>query len=150
MVTQYVFQIQHTPDMLTRMIDVVRPEQYDEALEPELFTLREVIAHLSDWEVIWLDRITMAVEYPGSVVESQDPDARAKEHSYSSKDIHHELEVFGNRRRDTVDYILRLAVDDWEKSIVHSTNGVMTVLDLVNFVIGHDMYHLNQVSLYMK
>lgn len=150
MLTQYVFQIQHTPDMLTRMVDVVRPEQYDEALEEGRFTLKEVIAHLSDWEVIFLDRITMAVEYPGSTIEAYDENARAIEHKYNSKEIHHELEVLGNRRRDTVDYILRLAVDDWEKSIIHPDRGEMSVLDLVNFIIGHDLYHLHQASLYMK
>lgn len=150
MLTQYALQIQHTPDALIRIMDAVRPERHDEEIEPGRFTLREVIAHLADWEQIWLDRITLAVEYPGSTVETHDEGDRAAAHNYSGKDVHHELEVFANRRRDTVTYLLGLAVDDWDKTVKHPENGEMSVMDIVNYVIGHDLYHLHQVSLYLK
>lgn len=132
------------------MIDAVRPDQYDTKLEDDRFSLKEVIAHLADLEQTWLDRITIAVEYPGKPVENFDEEARAVEHNYAGKDIHHELEVFENRRRDTVDYLLRLADDDWNKTITHPKLGDLSVLQIVQIITGHDLYHISQVSQYLK
>ena len=73
-----------------------------------------------------------------------------KDDKYSEKDIHHELEVFDNRRRDTVDYLLRLADDDWANTITHPEKGEMTVLEIVQYITGHDLYHVHQVSQYLK
>ncbi len=132
------------------MVDSIRPELYDTSLEGDRFTLKEVVAHLADLEQTWLDRITTAIEFPGKAVEPFNEEARAVEHKYSEKDIHHELEVFDNRRRDTVDYLLRLADDDWANTITHPEKGEMTVLEIVQYITGHDLYHVHQVSQYLK
>ena len=150
MPSNYYLQIENTPSTLIRMVDAIRPDLYDKSLEGDRFTLKEVIAHLADLELTWLDRITTAIEYPGRAVEDFDEDRRSIEHKYSEKDIHHELEVFDNRRRDTVDYLLRLAEDDWTNTIIHPTKGELSVLEIVQFITGHDLYHLHQVSEYLK
>jgi uncharacterized damage-inducible protein DinB len=150
MPSNYYLQIENTPSTLIRMVDAIRPDQYDTSLEEGRFTLKEVIAHLADLELTWLDRITTAVEYPGKAVENFDEEARAIEHKYSEKEIHHELEVFENRRRDTVDYLLRLAEDDWTSTITHPKFGEMTIIEIVQYITGHDLYHINQVSQYLK
>lgn len=150
MASNYYLQIENTPATLIRMVDAIRPDQYDVALEEGRFTLKEVIAHLADLEETWLDRITTAVEYPGKAVENFDEEARAAEHHYSQKEIHHELEVFENRRRDTVAYLLGLAEDDWSKTINHPLHGELSVVQIVQFITGHDLYHINQISQYLK
>lgn len=150
MPSNYYLQIENTPSTLIRMVDSIRPELYDTSLEGDRFTLKEVVAHLADLEQTWLDRITTAIEFPGKAVEPFNEEARAVEHKYSEKDIHHELEVFDNRRRDTVDYLLRLADDDWANTITHPEKGEMTVLEIVQYITGHDLYHVHQVSQYLK
>jgi uncharacterized damage-inducible protein DinB len=150
MARNYFFQIAHTPATLIRLVDCIRPDQYDVALGEDKFTLREIIAHMADLEETFLNRITQAVEYPGTEVENFDQEQRAIDHHYSTKDIHHELDVFDNRRRDTVAYLSGLAESDWENTVLHPVNGAMTVLDIVMFAVGHDMYHVHQVSEYLK
>ncbi len=150
MPSNYYLQIENTPSTLIRMVDAIRPDLYDTSLEGDRFTLKEVIAHMADLEQTWLDRITTAIEFPGKKVEDFDEAGRAIEHKYSEKDIHHELEVFDNRRRDTVDYLLRLADDDWANTITHPDKGEMTVLEIVQYITGHDLYHVHQVSQYLK
>lgn len=150
MPSNYYLQIENTPSTLIRMVDAIRPDLYDTKLEGDRFTLKEVVAHLADLELTWLDRITTAIEYPGKAVEDFDEACRAIEHKYSEKEIHHELDVFTNRRRDTVDYLLRLAEDDWSNTIIHPTKGEITVIEIVQIITGHDLYHLHQVSEYLK
>jgi len=58
------------------------------------------------------------------------------------------LEVFANRRRDTVNFLEELPAEKWSLSAVHSERGVITVSDQATFLLGHDLYHIEQVTEY--
>jgi len=73
----YVLSIRHTPAILVRMLDQISPERYSEALQADRFNLVEVIAHIADWEDIFLDRLRQTVEHPGSTLPAYDEGARA-------------------------------------------------------------------------
>lgn len=139
-----------TPDALTRIVDCVKPEKYDERLDPDRFTLREAIAHLADFEVTILDRFAIAHERPGSTAENFDEEARAKEKAYATRDVHHELEVFGNRRRETIMFLETLSPEDMKKTYVHPQRGEMSIKEFIGTVLGHDLYHLDHATLYMR
>lgn len=138
------------PDALKRIVDCVKPEKYDERVEPDRFTLREAIAHLADFEVIILDRFATAHEKPGSTVENFDEEARAKEKAYATRDIHHEIEVFGNRRRETIMFLETLTSEDMKKTFVHPQRGEMSIKDFIGLMLGHDVYHLEHATLYTR
>jgi uncharacterized damage-inducible protein DinB len=142
--------IRLTPSILTMIVDQVRPERYGDVLEPGRFTLTEAIAHLADMEQIWLDRITLAYETPGAAVQGIDPEKRAEDKHYDTRDIHHELEVFDNRRRDTMEFLARLSKEDMARTVVHSTWGQVSIQDIVETVAGHDLYHIEQAAHYMR
>ena len=142
--------IRFTPSALTMILDQVRPERYGDVLAAGRFSLTEMVAHLADLEQVWLDRITLAYEAPGSSVEGFDPAVRAQEKHYKDRDIHHELEVFDNRRRDTMDFLGRLTAEDMGKSVVHPQWGAVSIRDLAEIIAGHDIYHLEQAAHYMR
>lgn len=138
-----------TPEAMKRVLREVRQESYDDRLNPERFSLKEMVAHVADLEDIFLDRMRQAWEYPGTDAPAFDPEERAKEHHYHDKDVYHELEVFENRRRDTVEFLSGLQADDWKKTINHSSWGVLSLEQLASGLVAHDLYHLEQASQYM-
>ncbi len=144
----YVLSIRHTPAILVRMLDQISPERYTDVLQADRFNLVEVIAHITDWEDIVLDRLRQTVEHPGSTLVPFDEGQRAIDKNYMSKEPHHELEVFANRRRDTVSFLEELPVEKWSLSAVHPERGVLTVEDQANLILGHDVYHIEQLSEY--
>lgn len=131
-------------------MDEVPPGRASEHIVEDRFNLVEVIAHLADWEQILLDRITLAVEKPGSTIEVYDESARAIEKHYATRDIHHELEVFANRRRDTVAYVESLTPEQLESPFIHPENGPLTVSQYLAWISGHDLYHIEQATWYFK
>ncbi len=145
-----VSALELTPATLIRIVDQVKPDRYHEKLEEGRFSLSEMVAHVADLEDVFLDRMRLAVEFPGSPTEAIDPDARAISHHYADKEIYHELEVFTNRRRDTIYFLKGLAVDDWALSVVHPALGTMSVLDIATMALAHDLFHLEQASHYMR
>jgi len=148
--TPYTLAIEFTPVTLRRIVDCVATEKHADRVDEDRFTLIEMVAHLADWEDIWLDRMRAAAEYPGSAIEAYDEGQRAIDKDYAGRNIQHELEVFENRRRDTLDFLRGLRADDWSKTVVHPEGGPRTIRDQVELILGHDLYHLEQASRYLR
>lgn len=146
----YTFAIEKTPSALYKIIDCIQPARYNERLSEDRFSLVEVICHIADFEEAIQDRIHSAHEYPGKEIEAFDEEKRAVEKHYADRDLHHELEVFENRRRDTADFLRTLQPEDWKKTFRHPQFGEMSIADQVAMMIGHDLYHLEQASQYLR
>ncbi|MGV3615914.1 MAG: DinB family protein [Fimbriimonas sp.] len=146
----YSLAIEHTPTVLRRILADVRPERFSERITEDRFSLVEMVAHMADWEDIVLDRLRAAVEHPGSPVDNFDIEARAAEKRYAERDLQHELDVLENRRRDTVDFLRNITPDQWSLSFVHPERGEVSIQNQVSMLVGHDLYHLEQATQYMK
>jgi uncharacterized damage-inducible protein DinB len=138
------------PSTLIRIVDQVKPERYTDKLSPDRFNLREMVAHVADIEDTFLDYLRVAHDKPGATVDPYHLDEHAEVHHFSDKDIYHELEVFQNRRRDTIDYLRELKPEDWEKTFVSPQFGELSIRTLANFIVAHDVYHIEQASEYMR
>jgi uncharacterized damage-inducible protein DinB len=145
----YALAIRHTPVILERIVDEVPMERFSEKLSSDRFTLTEMVAHLADFEETVLDRLVIASEKPGSVVENFDEEARSIEKNYAAKSIRHEIDTFATRRRETILYIETLSEEKWSNTIIHPSLGTLSIADLLCTLHGHDLYHIEQASAYM-
>jgi uncharacterized damage-inducible protein DinB len=145
----YNLAFRYTPTILERILDQISPERYDESINPDRFNLTQMVAHLADAELIFLDRCVMGVEKPGTVVEPFDEGQRAVEKNYAEKDLRHELAVFANRRRETVAYLESLNEDQLSGYYSHPVLGEMTIPRHIAFLTGHDLYHIEQATEYL-
>lgn len=146
----YSLAIELTPSALRRIVDCVRVDKLQEKIEEDRFSLTEMVAHLADWEDIFLDRMRLAHEHPGSTVVAYDEGERAVEKHYATRDIQHELDVFENRRRDTVDFLRSLCPDDLRKSFRHPERGDVSIEEALTMLLGHDLYHLEQATHFLR
>jgi len=54
-----LLDLDSAPDVLARMLQgVTDPAVFDARPDPARFTLREMVAHLADWEAVFLRRLT--------------------------------------------------------------------------------------------
>lgn len=146
----YLNSLENTPKTLVNIVDQVKPDKYTDHTEPDRFNLVEMVAHLADFDDIFLDRLRFAHETPGGTVMSFDPDSRATEKHYGSRDIHHELDVFENRRRDLVNFLDGLGPEDWRKTFVHPDLGEVSIDEYANIILAHDLSHLSHATTYMR
>ncbi len=137
------------PVAIQRVVAQVDSHRYDEHLEPGRFSLREAIAHLADWEPILLGRIHAAVTNPGSAVEGIDEGERAKTMNYAATDPNDQAGRFLSSRLETVAYLQSLSPEQFQHQVVHNERGPMSVYDMANMLIGHDMYHIEHLSQYL-
>lgn len=87
-----------------------------------------------------------AVESPGSAVQGIDEGRRAEEQDYGSTDWRAEAERFAVARRETAEWLAGRAEDDWDRFVVHNERGRQTLYDQANLLLGHDLYHIEQLT----
>lgn len=138
------------PLTLQRLLAKIEPHRMDESLSPDRFTPREAIAHLADWEPILRGRLETAVDTPGATIAAYDEGARAEDMGYRSWNVSESADKFLAERRKTQAWLKTLKPEDWDKSVVHPERGVLTVRDLANMLLGHDLYHIEHLTQYLS
>jgi uncharacterized damage-inducible protein DinB len=138
-----------SPAAFRQITALVSPSRLDQSLATDRFTLREVIAHLADMEPVFRARMELALRAPGSEVENFDQDKEALEKNYASWDVQKSLTLFAEARRKTLELFLSLDERQLALTVKHPILGEVSVFGLGVFLLGHDMYHLEQATAYL-
>lgn len=138
--------LEAAPKVVKSLIAFIDKDKLDQPTHRDRFTPRQVLAHLADWEPIFLERMIAGFKTPGAHVQGMDEGVRAEEQRYDQWKIEDCLSMFEGRRAETTSWLKSLTRDDWQKKIVHSEKGEMTLEDNANMLLGHDLYHLEQLS----
>lgn len=142
--------IDFAPLVAERLIALIPADQIDVALSDGRFTVREVVAHWADWEPILRSRIELARDEPGAMIVMYDEDQMSVDHNYAGQDIRANLDKWKAERALTKKVVDALTNDDLAKSYIHPDRGQETLSDLAHMVLGHDMYHIEQLSEYLQ
>lgn len=137
------------PKAIARIVRSIPASRYDEKLQGNRFTIREVLAHLADFEPIFRGRIQQAAAEPGSKISSRDEEQMAIEHKYSEWNVEETLATFAKEREETITFLRSLQAESFESSVIHEQLGPMTLNDLAGFVSSHDVYHIEQLTEYL-
>jgi hypothetical protein len=137
------------PLTVQRLLRLISEHRWDEALHPDRFTPREVVAHLADWEPIMRERIRAAVTTPGQTIAAYDEGKMALDHAYRTSVPHEQAELYRMERRTTAEFLRSVTPDQWRHTVHHRERGLQSAEDLANLVLGHDLYHIEQLSEYL-
>ena len=96
---------------------------------PGRWSVAQILAHLSDTEVVLAYRIRMIVSAPGTPIQAFDQNAWAREMRYENRDCFASLED-----------------EALDRFGVHAERGKESVRYLMRLNVGHDLNHLQQVE----
>lgn len=113
--------------------------------DPVRFSLRELLAHLADWEPIWLERFIRMRDESRPFLPSVDEGQIAAARGYSNLDPIHSLARFRVGREDLVKMLDTLSTSDWDRTGEREFVGPLTLQMMASYVLSHDGYHLLQV-----
>lgn len=145
-----------TPDVLERLLDGIASTDsvWDRRPDPERFTLREIAAHLADWNGVWQERITRIrdEEEPRLVVRR--PDDVGRESGSFLAAPADSLLRFRASRAELLPILRSLEGAQWERAgeiIGHpSASGMVSIESWLLVILGHDGYHLRQIAEWLK
>ncbi|HEV2615095.1 MAG TPA: DinB family protein [Candidatus Acidoferrales bacterium] len=133
-----------TSGQLASFIRTLGPERADQPPAPGKWSVREIICHLADCEIVFAYRLRQAVAEDHHVIQPFDQDKWAK--VYSAYDAPSALAVFSSLRHWNIAFIGALKPDAYTKILTHPERGEMPFRELVETMAGHDINHLRQIE----
>ena len=117
---------------------------------PDRFTLREVVAHLADWNGIYVERVDQTKNEDFPTLPNKDEGQIAIDHDYAHSNPVASLNRFMESRKAVVDQANSLDPALWDRKAIREGVGELTIGDLISIVSLHDAYHLRQVVDYQE
>lgn len=136
-----------TPEVLEAFLKNIPLDdpRWDRRPDPERFTLREIVAHLADWDPIFTGRMELTVKEELPYIPDMDEGQVALDHDYAHQDPLAALSRFRTARAALVVFLTGLTDADWSRVAVKEIHGPVTLESQAVLILAHDGYHMEQV-----
>jgi uncharacterized damage-inducible protein DinB len=135
-----------TPRSLERRISGVTRRKLSTPPAPGKWSVAQILAHLSETEMLWGYRIRMILERDGAELAGMDQDAWARNSRYDRILPKRSLETFRAIRRANLELFGKLSPREFKRRGVHSQFGPLTISRIVLLIAGHDVNHSRQIT----
>jgi hypothetical protein len=116
--------------------------RWDARPDPKRFTLREMVAHLLEFDEVCRERFERMIREDKPELPNWDEDEAAKH--YAKREAVHDLEVLQDSRRALAAWLEGLSDKEWQMTGSRPGVGTFSVGEGVALMLGHDAYHLRQ------
>lgn len=136
-----------SPEVLEAFLKALPADdpRWDLRPDPERFTLREIVAHLADWDPVFTARMERTVKEELPFIPDMDEGQVALDHDYAHQDPHAALARFRTARAALVVFLSGLTDADWSRVAVKEIHGPVTLERQAVMILAHDGYHMEQV-----
>jgi hypothetical protein len=102
----------------------------------------EVVAHLADFEIIGVDRLTAVIAEHEPKLPGRDEQQYAARLGYPYRDLEEQLRLIESCRGHVAKLLRTLDPDDWRRCGIHSEAGPLTLAQLLDRVVRHVEHHV--------
>ncbi|MDA1017566.1 MAG: DinB family protein [Planctomycetota bacterium] len=106
------------------------------------WSTRQVVCHLADFEPVYADRMKRVIAEDRPTFFGGDPNEFAARLAYEQRDVAEELRLIEVVRAQMTRILRTLAVEDFQRSGVHSEDGPMTLETLIQRITKHVPHHV--------
>ncbi len=139
-----LLDLESAPDVLARLLADTSTSAWDRRPDPDRFTLREMVAHLADWEAVFLERLTKTRDEKNATLQGLDEGQVAIDHDYAHADPFECLTRYKARRVGIVTLLRGLASEQWARAGRHTEIGPISLEEQMVLIAAHDGYHRQQ------
>jgi hypothetical protein len=115
---------------------------WNQPWQPGKWTLRQIMVHVTQWEMIFGIRLTCGLGMPGFAIQPIDQDALMQR--TGAIDGPTAFAAFEGARRMNIAMIGSLSAADRAIAISHPEYGAITANDVIVQMAGHGIHHLRQ------
>lgn len=146
-VRNYLFTaLDSGPVLVAALLSGLTEKEADRRPDPNRFTIREILAHLADWDPVFFGRMqrTCAEDHP--TLPGYDEGQWAIDHKYTQSDWREQLALFTARRQELTAFLRSRAAEDWARTADRPEIGILTLEAQAVLIPLHDSYHLRQIA----
>jgi hypothetical protein len=134
------------PDVLAALVAGLSAEDLGHRPAPGKWSIREIVAHLADDELVGAYRIRLILSAPGTPIQAFDQDVWAGTGRYATRDVADSLALYRALRRANLDFLQSLTEQEWDTYGIHAERGVESLRDIAKYFAGHDINHFRQIE----
>ena len=135
-----------TPAALQKAVAGLTPEQDGTPERPGKWSVRQVVQHLADSELVGGFRFRMVLAHDAPELPGYDQDLWAQRLRYQDNDIADALQDFAYLRRINLRLLRRATPDDLKRVMRHAERGDEPLGQMIRLYAGHDLVHLRQIE----
>ena len=134
------------PELLAVVLTGVFGEEEDFVAAPGKWSIRQIIAHLADAEIVLAHRFRQVIAENEPTLIWFDQDAWANNLDYARRKPKQSLETLRRGRAENYELLKALPESVYGRAGNHTRNGRMTLLDLVERGSTHTERHAQQIE----
>jgi hypothetical protein len=127
---------------LQAAVEGIPAEQLKVRVPPGKWSVLEVICHIADSEVISAERIRRVIVEHEPTLFNLEPDDFERALAYDSRELTQELSLISAIRGQTGRILRSIPNDAWQRKGIHSTDGPLTLRQLVERITSHVPHHI--------
>lgn len=112
---------------------------------PEAWSVRQIVAHLADSEIVGVMRFRMTIAQDNPTIEWYDEKAWAEKLDYQKRKYSASLETFRRTRAENFELLKDLPDEAWARPCQHSKYGPKTLGELLKIYAEHAENHALQI-----
>lgn len=122
----------------------IAPDLWDRPIAPGKWTIRQVLVHVVQWEMILGLRLRFALASPDYVIQPFEQDPLMTEAAVVDGPT--ALAAFEAVRRMTMTFAASLTPEQRRQRTQHAERGEIDVQDILVTLAGHGVHHLTQIQ----
>jgi hypothetical protein len=138
--------LEQTPTSVRSLITPVDGERLQRPEAPGKWSVRHVLAHLADSELVGAWRYRMILAHDRPPIQGYDQDAWANHLWYDDAEPQLSLDAFSALRRWNLRILRAASPDELRRVGVHAERGEESIEHLVKLYAGHDLLHRRQIE----
>ena len=133
------------PEVLAMVLTGVFGEEEDFVTAPGKWSIRQIVAHLADAELVGAHRLRQVIAEDSPTLIAFDQDAWTRNLDYARRKPKTSLETFRRIRAENYELLKELPESAFERTGNHSENGAMTLRRLLEGYAQHAESHARQM-----
>jgi hypothetical protein len=134
------------PDILASLVEGLSSEDLGRRPAPSKWSIREIVAHLADDELVGAYRMRLILSSPGTAIQAFDQDVWARTGRYGTADVKESLVLYRTLRHQNLKLLRSLSAEEWDLFGVHAERGIESLRDIARYFAGHDINHFRQIE----
>jgi hypothetical protein len=135
-----------SPGRLRGLIRGLSEKQLSTRPAPGKWSIKEIVAHLADGEVILGSRYRFIAAHDRPPIAGYDQDAFVAKLGAGRAKTADLIDDFAMARAVNLGLLDRLAEPDWDRVGIHAERGEESIRKIVFMYAGHDRHHIRQIE----
>lgn len=134
------------PELLAVVLTGVFGDEEDFAIAPGKWSIRQIVAHLADGELVGAHRLRQVIAEDSPTLIAFSQDAWTANLDYARRKPKQSLETFRRIRSENYELLKGLPESAFERAGNHTENGRVTLLQLLEGYASHAETHARQLQ----